>query len=33
MNNLKLQSNTEINEILNNKSNDNINDENKDFNE
>ena len=33
MNNLKFQSNTEINEILNNKSNDNINDENKDFNE
>ena len=33
MNNLKLQSKTEINEILNNKSNDNINDENKDFNE
>lgn len=33
MNNLKFQSKTEINEILNNKSNDNINDENKDFNE
>ena len=33
MNNLKFQSKTEINEILNNQSNDNINDENKDFNE